>query len=123
MSNINQLDGCDSFQSSETDISSLDSMSLPDIDRIVQHNYSQDSSNNDTTLNQSNVSSGSMSSQEPDLNINCIPVIVNQRLNNQQPVDRKISTVQNDVLIKIKNNVMEKTAATLPIVSVINARS
>ena len=37
--------------------------------------------------------------------------------------NKTISTVQNDVLIKIKNNVIEKTAATLPVVSVINARS
>ena len=33
------------------------------------------------------------------------------------------STLNNDNLIKIKNNVIDKTAALLPTVSVINARS
>ena len=36
---------------------------------------------------------------------------------------QKSLTVQNDVLIKIKNNVVEKMSVPLPTVSVINARS
>ena len=111
---INQLDGGDSIFSFSSTGSTFDS--LPDIDRMAQDNISDISSEN--TLHTSLPLNDSMDSVAD--GVNPIPVLIQPRVTvNGNNGD----TRQKDVLIKISSNVVEKTAAELPTVSVINARS
>ena len=127
MSKINQLDGCDTISdiSNPSVSDSNETMSLPDIDRMTSF-MSDSLSNSDESVSQINISNISVSdTQFEESEKNTIPIIVTNRptLEYQGQLKQKGSTLNNNNLIKINNNVIERTAAWLPTISVINARS
>ena len=107
LSDINQVDGCDSISISSQDPSDNSSsyISLPDIDRMAENSSENNTlmSDNNSSLDQSCFSNESVE--------NVIPVIVQPR----PPVTAtNRNTVQKDVLIKIQNNVERKQPQNFP---------
>ena len=119
--NINQLDGCDSISNSSYSSNSTEtteSLSIPFFDETSRSSsISKHSHNNDSSIFPSDDSFISNISEH-----NIIPVIVGNRIPTSQNANNKNTRTKN-ALINIKSNAFEKSVATLPIISVINARS
>lgn len=120
-----QLDGCDTIsnKSTSSEVDTSEFLSLPDIERMASFiSDNKDESCSEETL--SNLSESDISTQNnPRISTekNTIPIIISNRQNNVYQT--RLKNFKSNNLIKINNNVIDKTAMLLPTISVINARS